>query len=389
MKYLLYLFFLPVWYIIRLIPRDENVWVFGSWFGDRFSDNPRALYEFSLNQPNNENLKFVWLTNSKSVYLENKNSYLHFYMKWSLKGIWYSLRAKKVIFSSGKVDVNNYLINGATTINLWHGPPMKKIGLDNKLVFNKYVNFIKKYFFPFIYEYNINYILSTSKVFDDKLSNAFNVSLDGVLKLGYPRNDIFFSNSSSTQVIRKIDNDFLNPTKIMYLPTFRDGGNGKDLFYDYGYDPLALNQFLQTNNSVFLTKSHYAENKLNLDNNFSRIIDLKFYKNLDINLILKDIDILLTDYSGAYFDFLLTKKPVIFTSFDLEEYVSHCRELYFDFNNIISGPIAKNWSQVISSIKNIQRNDNYINKRIEMNKKFNNYNDGLSSEKLYNFIKSL
>ena len=388
LKYLGYTVFIPCWYLLKLFPRDENIWVFGSWFGDLFSDNPKALFEYSLNQKN-DNIKCVWLTNNNSVYLEHKNSYMYFFKKWSLKGIWYSLRAKKIIFSSGKVDVNSFFINGAITINLWHGAPMKKIGLDNKLVFNKYIDIVKKYIYPFIYEYNINYILSTSNVFDQKLSKAFNVDLKNVLKLGYPRNDIFYSPNYIHPIINKINNDFDMPIKIMYLPTFRDSGDSIDLLNDYGFNILKLNNYLESINALFITKGHYASNTLNFDKKYSRLINLNDNEVGDVNHILKDVDILLTDYSGVYFDFLLTKKPVIFTSFDFEEYITKRRELYFDYNKIISGPVAENWSEVINCIDSILLEDIFEQQRIEMNNNFNRYNDGLSCQKLYNFIKSL
>ena len=63
LKYLGYTVFIPCWYLLKLFPRDENIWVFGSWFGDLFSDNPKALFEYSLNQKN-DNIKCVWLTNN-------------------------------------------------------------------------------------------------------------------------------------------------------------------------------------------------------------------------------------------------------------------------------------------------------------------------------------
>ena len=389
LKYLLYIFFLPVWYLIRFFPRDDNLWVFGSWYGEKFSDNSRALFDYCVNQKNKNLLKFVWLTRNNDVYMENKNSYDHFYKIWSLEGIWYSLRAKKIILSSGKADVNNFLINGAKIINLWHGAPMKKIGLDNKFHYNNYINIIQKYFYPFFYEFDIDYVLSTSDIFDKKLSKAFDLKIENILKFGYPRNDIFFNNTDTHKLLKNINKDLNNPKKIIYLPTFRENGDNLNLFEDYGFDFNNLNDFLKKNNSIFITKAHFADKYSFLNNKSSRIMDIGHLKNIDINFILKDVDILLTDYSGAYLDFLLTINPVIFTCFDFEKYITKSRELYFNYNEIISGPITKNWPQVLNSIDNILKNDNYFLKREQMNKMFNCYNDGKSCNKLYNFINSL
>ena len=54
------LLFLPFWYFQRLLPRDKNIWVFGSWFGQRYSDNSRAMYEFVLE--NRPDIKPFWIT---------------------------------------------------------------------------------------------------------------------------------------------------------------------------------------------------------------------------------------------------------------------------------------------------------------------------------------
>ena len=100
------------------------------------------------------------------------------------------------------------------------------------------------------------------------------------------------------------------------------------------------------------------------------------------------MDVLLTDYSGVYCDFLLTHKPIIFTAFDLD-YYSESRGLNFDYKASISGPIANNWEDVIIHLekffseKNSLYGTNLIN---EKNLYFNGYNDGQSSEKLYNEI---
>ena len=38
---------MPLWFISLLIPRKKNIIVFGSWFGERYSDNPMYIYEYA------------------------------------------------------------------------------------------------------------------------------------------------------------------------------------------------------------------------------------------------------------------------------------------------------------------------------------------------------
>ena len=128
LKYFLYTLFIPFWWIQRLIPRNENIWVFGAWFGDRFADNPKALFNYINN--NEPKYKTVWITRNKGLVSEMRKKDLLAYRANSLYGIYYILRASYVIVCNSKRDVNFLFINGAITVQLWHGIPMKKINRD-------------------------------------------------------------------------------------------------------------------------------------------------------------------------------------------------------------------------------------------------------------------
>lgn len=121
-KYILYTLWIPFWHLQRIIPRNKKLWIFGAWYGKKYSDNSRALFEFILEHDPSVNI--IWLTKDvdirNRIRLDGNKSELI----TSLKGIIYSLRAGVVCFSSGINDVNNFFINGAKIINLWHGSPL-------------------------------------------------------------------------------------------------------------------------------------------------------------------------------------------------------------------------------------------------------------------------
>src|ERR1051326_9299727 len=48
----------------------------------------------------------------------------------------------------------------------------------------------------------------------------------------------------------------------------------------------------------------------------------------DINVLLPPTDILITDSSSVFYDFLLLDRPIIFAPFDLTTYLTEDRELY-------------------------------------------------------------
>ena len=96
---------------------------------------------------------------------------------------------------------------------------------------------------------------------------------------------------------------------------------------------------------------------------------------------MKDVDVLITDYSGAYFDFKLTSKPIILAPFDLEEYKSFSRELYIEYESLeeLKG---ENWNEILMILK-----QNKFSSILNTKTKFNDYYDGNSSMRLLDSIK--
>ena len=52
-------------------------------------------------------------------------------------------------------------------------------------------------------------------------------------------------------------------------------------------------------------------------------------------------DILFTFYSSCYIDFLNTGRTIIFYPYDLNDYITHDRELYFDYYDELITPGVK------------------------------------------------
>ena len=137
---------------------------------------------------------------------------------------------------------------------------------------------------------------------------------------------------------------------------------------------------LEKNNAIFITKGHFCDNQILSSDNSQRIINLTDTEVMEINPIPKDIDILMTDYSGAYFDFLLTLRPIIFTAFDLNDYIEKNNGINFDYQKSVAGPIAKDWDEVMFNLqKFLSGDDSYFSKR-QKKYNFNEYNDGNSSK---------
>lgn len=386
LKYILFTLFLPFWHLQKLIPRNRNVWIFGAWFGRKYADNPRAMFEY-INK-NHKNIKAVWLTDDNNIvsYLRSMG-YLS-YLKFSLKGIWYSLRAKFVIVCTSKVDVNALFTNGSVIVQTWHGAQMKRINFDIKG--KRRVDYLSKYLAPFKYEYNYSYYLSSSSFFDSIIESAFNTTSDRVLSTGYPRNDVFYNNKHEEPLINDLRRKYKDVRIAVYMPTHRGSWKGQvQYFTNFGFDYTSFNEFLVENNIILLFKGHFyvePETNSNISDVNNRILTITDNEITDVNQLLLNTDILITDYSSVYFDYLLTNKPIIFTPFDLEDYKNK-RGLYLDYEkDVVCGEVAYNWIEVKKAIKNYLISDSFEKEREIKRNKFNSFQDGKSCERLYSLL---
>ena len=60
-------------------------------------------------------------------------------------------------------------------------------------------------------------------------------------------------------------------------------------------------------------------------------------------------DVLITDYSSCYFDYLLLSRPIILFAYDLHSYVAE-RGLYYPLDDLAMGPLATDVSGLASEL---------------------------------------
>lgn len=391
-KYWSQVFLLPIYGLSLLIPRKKDIWLLGSTFGRRFADNPRYFYLY-LNQFQNENVKAIWISkNKKIIKFLKENGYEAYYVR-SIKGICYCLRAKVYLYDNYSKDISFWLSGGAIKINMWHGIPLKKIQMDN--IHDK-VRHPDNVWLKFKYclrrlsdEKPSDYVLTTSEELRNIFVSAFRTN--HVLPIGYPRNDILNSNQMENildfdekKCLNTIESRSFSKT-LLYMPTFRDSEIN---FFDK-MDILDLKEYLKLENILLLIKLHpkskLEKEFINLECKNICVIE----SSLDPYIFLPYADVLITDYSSIYFDYLLLNRPLIFFNYDMKEYLSNSREMYFNYNEVTPGKKVSNWLELKKALENI-KNESECNKeqgeRNLLKKKMFIEEDGLWSEKLYNEI---
>lgn len=338
--------------ISLIIPKSDKIIVIGGWFGKRFADNSKHFFLY-VNE-NRINLgidKIVWITRKHSIKEELRNKGFDAYMAWSFYSIWYHLRAKIHLIDQSPLDINSFFSVRSVRINLWHGFPLKKIGVFvnsfNERKNLKNISFVKHLKMLFTRGYwGKMYILTTSKFSAEILGEAFDVSKEKIIISGYPRNYETIISNPIKYVCEK-ERQYLNivekakeegNTIIGYFPTFRDKKETL-IFGTKDCNELGelLNYFKSSNIKV-ICKSHFAgkDDKFGDMHNHEAFINLP--SDSDVYTFLSKVDILITDYSSIYFDYLLWKRPIIFFPYDLDYYRDEDRGLIFDYDEYTPGP---------------------------------------------------
>ncbi|EAD0723675.1 glycosyltransferase [Listeria monocytogenes] len=181
-------------------------------------------------------------------------------------------------------------------------------------------------------------------------AEAFDVDEKNVLPLGVPRTDRFFNEEYKAYIKNVFEGKYpalKNKKVITYAPTFRGG-------------PGERQQFVMNLNIRRLAEQLGDEYVLVLKMHPSVVrgvgipFDLQEFafnmSNEDINDVLINTDILITDYSSVVFDFSIMEKPVLFYAYDLEGYLGE-RNFYYNYEEFVPGPIVRTNEELIGTIK--------------------------------------
>jgi len=301
----------------------------------------------------------------------------------SVKGISIQLKAGVSVLTSGKYDVSQNFLTGRTKIiQLWHGIPLKKIGFDTYLgkINDNLVRYL--FFLPVLKSLlKFDLLIATSEFIKPRFKAAFRLPDKKVPVTGYPRNDILFSNSSQSG-----SNDEVKT--ILYAPTLRNEGIDGSAADKLSIEELSkVNEFLAGINVKLYIKLHFSEENLLKDISLSNVVLLKSDPFFDIQEFLCRTDILITDYSSVYFDYLLLDRPIVFFAYDLENYISNDRGFYDKYEDVTPGDVVRSWDGVIDSItKYFAEPGRYQEERKKLREKYWEHFDGKSSERVYNEI---
>lgn len=282
-------------------------------------------------------------------------------------------------------------------IELWHGFPLKGMAtMDiNETISSEA-----------IYKHwsNMDLIMSYSPFYNTLINSCFGGRISQYRVTGMPRNDALFDSGSRSRLL-KLFPSIQNKKTACFLPTFRhsvhtpDKKEGEKSFDNvFGFkqfDDQEFRGFLNDHNLALVIKLHPFEEKLYAhkikDWAASGIYLLTngmlANAGYDLYEVLGAADMLMTDYSSVYFDYLLLDRPIVFVPVDLDTYAQSRGLLLSPYDLWTPGPKALSQTQLQAVIKQALDNPEwYGEERERIARIAHAYRDNQSAERVWRQI---
>jgi len=308
----------------RIIVQDKDKIVFIT-IPDA-ADNGWHLYRYMCAHLNGK--EFVWLcVDPDSVkqrvfeYARNTGNTVTVEPIKSPSGMHDFISAGFVFLTHGLPEFLPHTPNAIVT-NLWHGMPIKSIGLLNKDDQKR--------------ESSFDYTLSTSRYYTEIMCAAFDVPPGKVVECGLPRNDaLLFPDCGVKARVASIFNFPSKKRIVFWLPTYRKPnrrGMPDDSCDDSFLDDWSkgfvgrLNEVAEQANCLIIVKLHPLDS-LDVrvfEHEFSglRFVDSAHWEQSGIDLYdaLAVSSALVTDFSSVIIDYAITGNRIAVTRVSYENY---------------------------------------------------------------------
>lgn len=360
--------------ITHRIKRKPNVWVFGAWSGQNYSDNSKYMFEY-VNK-NCKEIKAIWITRSNVVCNQVRNLGYKCYKYNSLQGQFYSIIAGVAFETAGNEDISPLIDNKLTkTIMMWHGVGGKESiwkGKHSDAMYEK-----GKY----------DYFTATSNLYIELMGNKLDRKKFAIT--GQARDDTFVNKPDCVKVKHLLEK-YHAKKLIIYMPTHRNFGRHGNNYINVN-EFSKLNEFLKERNYLMVYKPHFHELQhfLDMKVEYSNIIFAQEEFWGDPYSYLHYFDLLISDYSSCMYDFLCSGNPVILFTYDIDDYKRDDVGLDDSFWKYPIGPLCSSWDEVFTAIDESFSSDFWREKRRFCCEIFHDYNDGKNCERIYRWVLSI
>ena len=337
-------------------PIKEKCILYEAFGGRGMTCSPHAIFKYLLTQTEFQEYLHVWVIDDFSdnepwmgLYRDDPN----------VKFIKFQSVEYREYLATAKYLINNVSFPGYFTkrkeqifVDTWHGIPLKTIGFDIPAGKVSAGNTVRNFLAA-------DYLIAPNHFMTEIYENAFkmkNLYPGKILEIGQPRNDSYF-HTDREAIFKKLQMAGVeaDPKKklILYAPTWKGSRySSPDTSLD-AYEKMirTIEENVDTREYQVLVKPHqivyyHIKDTVGITGQY-------IPATVDTNELLRATDVLISDYSSIYFDYLVSKKPILFFIPDLAEYKNY-RGLYFGIDKL-PGPVAETYEQLGDYVKDAER----------------------------------
>jgi CDP-glycerol glycerophosphotransferase len=290
-------------------------------------------------------------------------------------------------------------------VQLWHGIPLKRIGLDSpetlrvpSAVARLRLGRVLRRLLGAMYRgaaRRIRILPAASHTVRGRLESAFALPDERVPVTGEPRVDVLSRGTaderraSARQAIAQAVGPIDDASRVvLYAPTWRDGA--ADPAVPSTDEWRALVALLEQHDAVLLVRSHpLGAGEYRPPQGTDRVRLLGSDLVADVTPVLPGADVLVTDYSSLVFDSALVPLPVVFLAPDVEEY-GRRRGFYGRYADVAGDGWARDWEAARAQLDAVLARDDEAERRRgrarALSARVHAFRDGANAERVYRAI---
>lgn len=341
--------------VTLIVPRTRDRWVFGCAVG--IADGALALWECAVDTHGE---RAVWLTADDAQDAVAAARGIPTVRRDSLRGFWATARARVVVVTHGFGDANRYGAAGAFVVQLWHGIPLKRIGLDSPVTTRSPL--LPRLTEPLLRrlyrrtQRRISLLPAASHLVRGRLESAFALPDARVPVTGEPRVDVLSRGTPEERRARARDRlhelggtSDASSRAVLYAPTWRDGA--ADPAVPSTSDWERIDVLLERTDATLWVRSHpLGAGEYRTSSPRVRLLGSDVVA--DVTPLLPAFDVLVTDYSSLVFDASLVPLPTVLLAPDLAAYAAD-RGFYGTFDEVAGTPAASDWPAAVAQLERV------------------------------------
>ncbi len=281
--------------------------------------------------------------------------------------------------------------------------PYRKKGGQNYICLSYYPISLKNdYFEPThpVYGKRLKLSMQTDKVVSSSLINsqmdsaAFGIPFGKLLPIGKVRTDVLAQPSDVhfvREYLKQLCEDYEFSKVILYTPTHRDYERAtfdiKRSILGFDVEQTRFERFLNENKLLIVCKLHPQQNAAVLNMELPKgVVNFRGHEEFGLVELMQASDMLMTDYTSAYVDYLMLDKPVIFNFYDLDLYEKSRGLSFYPFERICAGEkFIDEASFYVAAKEALAKPDKFKEKRAEVLKELITYRTNVC-EKTYQYL---